>query len=333
LSNIAVHFERFRFESVGIRLIPSQATSTAGRVYAAVDYDYDDAPAITKGQLMSNRTVQEVPVWDELRMVLDPTQLHPDNALKYVSSVSRSNFIEPRTAFCGFLMIAMDTPTANLQFDLEVTYDVILELPVLEAGSALDSVALGSAISLDILTPTLINSSPTTYGVTLADKLAKPSPLSKLKVVDSASAGSDRTLRWSGLQGYDIPPGNIVLDLAEMPHNRGTITMDGRATSAAASPNALAATNSLKPSFQIFDSLGYFLGAEDQITKNVVKAMSPGVGSFPATTGSPVEFVLKIAAKALFERFANARYLLPLLSATTKVDNPGTILGGWQVEL
>lgn len=130
LSGIATNYERYRFISTNFRFVPSSPTTTAGRFYAAIDYDYDDLPAGSKSSLMTNSTAVEVPVWMEASLKALPAQLHRDQPYKYVSTNTRSNFVEPRTAYCGFLMCAFDTPTANLVYDVWVDYTVEFQLPV-----------------------------------------------------------------------------------------------------------------------------------------------------------------------------------------------------------
>lgn len=130
LSNIAPSFERFRFTNVVFRFVPSSPTTTAGRFYAAFDYDYDDPVATSKQGLMSNASAVEVPVWMETSLTLKANELHRDQPFKYVSTNSRNNYVEPRTAYCGYLMCAFDTPTANLLYDLWIDYTVEFQLPV-----------------------------------------------------------------------------------------------------------------------------------------------------------------------------------------------------------
>jgi len=128
---MAPSYERYKFHSLAFELVSSQATSTAGRVYAAVDYDWDDEVPATKAQLMGNLSAQEAPVWSNLKISTDSSQLHRDMPYKYVNLGQRVSS-EPRTSYAGFLIIGFDTPTANCRFDMFVTYDVTFEVPVFE---------------------------------------------------------------------------------------------------------------------------------------------------------------------------------------------------------
>jgi len=130
LSHIAVCYERFRFNSLKVEFMPSQSASTAGRYYAAIDYDYDDNPASTKAELMGNLSCVEAPVWQPMTLVANKASLTRDLPYRYVSNTQRTAFVENRTAYSGFLMIGFDTPTANCIVDVWVEYDVEFVTPV-----------------------------------------------------------------------------------------------------------------------------------------------------------------------------------------------------------
>lgn len=130
LSRIAPCYERFRFNKVKFHFIPSQPTSTAGRFYAAVDYDYDDLVANTKAELMGNATSVEAAVWQECELVCNPQALNRDLPYRYVSSTGRTSYVEQRTAYSGFMMCAFDTTVGSLLMDIWVEYEVELVTPV-----------------------------------------------------------------------------------------------------------------------------------------------------------------------------------------------------------
>lgn len=130
LSQIAPAFERFRFNNLKFDFIPGQSTNTAGRYYAAVDYDYDDAVATTKATLMGNMTSVEASIWQTVSMTCDPKALNRDLPYRYVSCTTRGQYVENRTAFSGYLIVAFDTPVAQCLVDIWVEYDVELTTPV-----------------------------------------------------------------------------------------------------------------------------------------------------------------------------------------------------------
>jgi len=138
LSNIAVNFERFTFAKLVFHFVPNQSASTAGRFYAAIDYDYDDIPYSDKNYLMANRTSLSVPCWSEATLTCDPAAMHADQASKYVSASSRGNYVEPRTAFCGFLLLGFDS-SSQCTFDVTAEYVVPLSVPELAAHPAVET--------------------------------------------------------------------------------------------------------------------------------------------------------------------------------------------------
>lgn len=137
LSTIANSYERYRFRSLKIDLISSQASTASGRVYMAWDYDYDDPPAGTKQGFMSNRLAKEGGVWMSLGLSVDCVEAHRDMAWKYCTAAHRSD-PEPRTAYIGYLLLGADTGSAVAVYnwDLWVTYDVEFELPCLDIDLA-----------------------------------------------------------------------------------------------------------------------------------------------------------------------------------------------------
>jgi len=125
LSGIARLYEKFRFSKLSFSLVSSNPTSTAGKVYMAVDYDYDDDVASSKVNLLTNHTVVQTSVWNDCSLEVDARLMNQNMDWRYtVASAHRSGAIEPRTTFGGFLMAATDGASATCTFDLWVSYDV-----------------------------------------------------------------------------------------------------------------------------------------------------------------------------------------------------------------
>lgn len=129
LSHVAVKYERFRFHSLTLTLTAYAPTTQAGRVYMAVDYDFDDQVPSSKVAVLQNRSTCEGSIWESVSLRADPSALMADQPWKFCSSATRFNYVEPRTAFCGFVIIGIDTSVADTKFDLTVEYDVELQLP------------------------------------------------------------------------------------------------------------------------------------------------------------------------------------------------------------
>lgn len=152
LSALAVNFEKYHFNSLSFELVPSSPATVPGRVYMAIDYDYNDNPSVSKVQLTANRSCVSGSVWQSLMLRADSKAMHSDMPQKYTSISSRPNFIDPRTAYCGFLLIAVESTTTNVNFDLRVTYDVSLYLPQLESNALKDGTLIAPAAVADVTT-------------------------------------------------------------------------------------------------------------------------------------------------------------------------------------
>lgn len=304
LSGIAVNYERFKFNAVGLRLIPSQATTTPGRVYLAADYDYDDAVPTSKIALMSNRTVAEAPVWQEVRIHLDPKQLHPDMPFKYVSTTSRGNYVEPRTAFCGYVMVAFDSSQANLLFDIEVSYDVTLSVPVYDANLAGDSLPTAGGVDTT-MSPTSQVSGMNYYNPAT---VSGPSPIPTVipgsgnaPVLPIAGAALAATAR-------------LAIDLAKV-GRRGNLGSKHRYRAAGLTPVGHVTTNEPKSVLQLFDSLGTYLGTattDDHLASGVDGGISAKDAGW-ATVNEALDVALGVSLPSLFTKYPALRYAVPLL--------------------
>lgn len=307
LSGIATNYERFRFNGLSIRLIPSQSATTAGRAYAAVDYDFDDPVPTTKAELMGNLDHAEAQVWDTIILRVDAQRMHADMPYKYVSLVSRGNYIEPRTAFCGFLLFAVDSPTSSIQYDLEVSYDVELVTPVVEDNGASSSEP-GSMITDTRSFPTV--------GVSGGGYMGEILPL-----CSQLAATAVRYVR-PGVQGVPelLLPGAIsaaaaeqAIDLSLLPRNKGALSMVFSESRAATTPATMATSNSNNVRGAFYDALGAVvanLGPADTITSG---GAAPSGGAVWSTSGGALRHTLKIALAALFTTYPTAKYFVPLL--------------------
>lgn len=130
LSQTANLFEQYRFVKVVVRVVPTQATSVAGRCYLAVDLDIDDSVPVSAQQLMSNKYAVEGPMWQAMELACPGVDLMRDMPWKYCSAQHRVN-PEPRTAYCGFLCFGATSPTAGT-WDLWIEYDVEFRSPCLD---------------------------------------------------------------------------------------------------------------------------------------------------------------------------------------------------------
>jgi hypothetical protein len=133
LSNVAQCFEKYKFQKCEFTLISAQATTSAGRVYLAADPDWDDPVPPNKTAFMGLSTAVEAGVWETLTLKIPIKRFNEGFPWRYCNSSNRIGTGEPRTAFCGFMVIATDIPaTVNYTWDLWVDYTVELSMPTME---------------------------------------------------------------------------------------------------------------------------------------------------------------------------------------------------------
>jgi hypothetical protein len=313
LSGIARNFERFRFHNLSFELVTSQPSTTPGRVYMAIDYDYDDSPSVTKAQLMANHSAVEGPVWQNLKLVADPKSLHRDQPFKYVSTISRPNFVEARTAYCGFLIIAFDCPqTANV-FDLKVSYDVEFENPVLETDTTY--VSTGTRNSTTALS--------STQG---ANYISVPSPLA-----GSTASTTPTPIVQAGTPFVPSLIGTVLAAPVTFPfaidtknNSTGTVAIEEQFTSSTQSPTTML-SNGANSDAAVFDSNGTFLGLITSLSATALRRLTgTDQTSAPGTIGSVMKSVVNLAMPQLLAQVPTARYIAPFLTSTASLGAAGT---------
>lgn len=132
LSLIAAAYEKYRFEDLSFELVPRNPTSAAGAVYMALDYDWDDTPATTLNELMSNRGAVNSDVWTPCKLRVDIPRLNEDVPWRYVADFPRTESSQ-RMVYGGFLMVGIAGTAATVSFDLFVQYRIRFSLPALHS--------------------------------------------------------------------------------------------------------------------------------------------------------------------------------------------------------
>lgn len=329
LSGIAPSYERFTFRNLKLHFIPSQATSTAGRYYVAVDYDYDDSVSQSKVQLMGNMTAAEAPVWQSMDLTLDRALLHQDMPAKYVNLLTRNNFIEPRTAYCGFVMVAFDTPVANCLIDMWVEYDIELISPVSDFA-ALQNNLTDAAIS-DATTTIAVGSGfagncqwgsdlPPAGNAGPVQVLIPGTPAAP--VANIVHAGG--TLLINAL--------DRILDLGRA--GLGTLILRGIQTVTGAAPNVVIGTQQLRMDANVCDSTGKVLGNLMDAGTGAVQTVGMDGTNVAAigTNGAAFVAAITVPLALLYAKYASARYIVPYYRSQL-VIGAGTNAFGFQYEV
>lgn len=141
LSGIALNYEKYRFEALRFDVVPRNPSSLAGALYAGIDYDWDDIPAATEGQLMSNRGAISSDIWTKVSVPVDCARINQDMPYRYVAASAKGDSAQ-RQVFAGYFMIGIAGTAATVSFDIFVDYTVRLSLPALHTVDESGAVAL-----------------------------------------------------------------------------------------------------------------------------------------------------------------------------------------------
>jgi len=319
LSGMAKCYERFRFHSLKFEFVPSNATTTAGRYYAAVDYDYDDAVALSQQNFMANVTAVEAPVWQSSSMSCDPNALHRDMPYRFVSFTQRGLNVESRTMFGGYLMIGFHTPTTGCLIDIWVEYDIELVTPVLDEDIIQDVPISQSTAVTDLTTA----SGAVYWGPqNITDTFAGNGPVTK---VSSGVAGCPNFSLSLGGSLQQLKDG---LDISKMDF-KGALRMVAQAAIAGVTPASIIGTNLLNTVVAIFDSFGSYLGVVHSMPRTITTA-GPVTQSELSTAGKYARWDINLPLKDFKTYYPTARYLVPYFFSAVAALGAGYQSFGFQ---
>lgn len=309
LCNIAVGFERFRFNKLHFDFIPGQSTATAGRFYAAVDYDYDDEPAASKASLMGNMTAVESAVWQPCRLNADPKSLNRDMPYRHVSCNTRGLFIEGRTTYAGFLEVGFDTTVQNCLMDLWVEYEVELVTPTTE-GFIFQQLDYPLA------------SVNATSGIATAIGTGFAGPVLPSR---SAPGPGPITITLGGSNGVPlfnrtVGGGNITLPYAldtKAARGREMLELFTRFNVTGVQPNLTLGADEADVRWGVYDTKGVYLGDVNNVTTAKTSIGPPtGTGGGP---GSYIYHIIGVAMNELVRTYVPARYVVPCIIALNAI--------------
>lgn len=329
LSGLAELYERFRFEQCTFRLISSMPTTTAGRVYMSVDYDFDDPCCSTKQAMMSYRSCAEGPVWEDLVLTCDPRGMHDDGRLKYVSTVSRTNSIEPRTAYAGYLIVALDS-TVACTFDLEVTYTVHLSIPELPSTSGADTFGVTDPVAVANVTQALSGSNCICH---IDQNLTNTGPAVKIVV---PGTGNTPLLPVGSPGTQSVPMAYDIRSLVASAARTATFAHATKFSVTGSTPaNLLGAIG--RPDMNIYNAAGALIGVASTLVPSFLSAIGAETASQMATSGASLRSLAKLKIADLVAACAadlggGAAYLVPLLTSANAYG-AGAMKSGHQYEL
>jgi hypothetical protein len=330
LSGIATNYERYRFNKLKIDVIPSSNATISGRQYLAIDYDYDDAPANTKAGIMSNRTAAEAQIWQEVSVTADPKELNRDLPYRYVSSGSKMNAVEPRTAYSGFFLFATDSPTAGLVFDFWVDYQVELLVPVIESTVGVDNFTGYTAPPASTVLSPVGTGYANVFGGTVGNVLQN------IMAVTPGSPIMDVVTGQSGVPVLPIAINGTIanairaLDISGS-GGRGSLSLLTKFSVTGSAPGSVASTG---PTISggAFDSKGTYLGDLTSAALKSVRTVGSELNTTWATLGANLLASMAFTIPNLLALYPTARFLVPYINSGTTLG-AGTLGHGFKFEL
>lgn len=317
LGNIAAAYERYAFKALKFHVVPSAPTTTPGRYYMSVDYDYDDPVPTTKQGMMGNRQAVEAPAWQECTLECDPRELHRDMPSKYINVSGRNNFVEARTSYAGFLIIGMDVPSTYVTWDLWVEYDIDLFIPTGDLLSLQDSFS-GAAT----LPTAAVTSAVGTGYAGLPPISSVPGPV---RVV-IPGAGDTPILRCP-IGGAYINATQAI-DLATC-NGRGSIDFEVRVDGQSTSPSSELSTKNTAGEVMLFDNAGTYLGYISSTIQRIIGVQNPGSIT---VAGAAWFTIFSSSVAALYAAYSKVRYAAILVNGSA-ASGSGNWIGGFRYQV
>lgn len=307
LAQVAVSYEMYRFTDLKFEMVSSSPTTYPGRVYAAVDYDFDDPVASGPSAMLANQTSVSLPVWESGALKVDIPALNRAQPARYVISAKRVD-PEPRTTMGGFLMVGGSGLTSGAVLDLWVSYSVELSVP-----QANDTVWVEQSVASNTYQPH--NGSGMNEPIFARVSGSPPAP--NLEVVTPGEGTTPAMQVLTKAATTAVKLGSILTE---------SVDLVGRFVETAVTPaNVLLKSPKFDASINGPD--GAVLGMLSDLPLNKATA-GPVNGVSINTAGAALEFVRTVALKELRKAFPLAAYLVPFITGTTAALTSGTMTAG-----
>lgn len=130
LSTLARSYESYRFEKLSVMYETQSATTGAGKILLAVDYDASDAAPTTKQQAMAYRSSVSCPVWSDCEHVSLPEDLNKRKTY-YVRNGALDANQDIKLYDVGNLFVCSQGGIASAMGEIYIDYAVRLMTPQL----------------------------------------------------------------------------------------------------------------------------------------------------------------------------------------------------------
>lgn len=287
LSSQAVGWEKYRFTKLKIELIPGNPSTLPGRVYAMIDYDYDDDVPTSMDGMAACYGLKTSDVWQPLTMEVDCARMSEGMPTRYVTGPSRINGVEPRTVYGGYFFLACQGTTTACTWDMFVSYTCELKIPQGFAQSTPSSII-----------PRTVPLAAVPAGNYYPVSLSASGPVA----VQMSGAGSVPSLTIPG--GVGSIAGYGVLNTTE--YRRGRVIFEPKIASNVGTP----ATNvpSLACEAWAFDAIGNYLGVATPVAA-AGAPLAAAVSTAWATAAADLKTSWDIPLSALYAAYPAMVYL------------------------
>jgi hypothetical protein len=290
LSNIAPCYEKYRIRRLTFNLISGAPTSASGLIYLAIDTDPTDPAPTTVGDLMGNVMSAAGNVWQGVSLVADSRMLMAGVDWRYTAG--RVN--EPRTTYCGQLLIAASGLDVVRSLTLEAHYELEFAVEQTPAGG-------------------MQTASQAVYGVSNASSVSGISLSTGL--VGAVMSGQGAPMLVGGPTWYGgIAP--YAFDIGSL--RKGTIVHEATTAKSSASPTTLLSGASID--LALYDWAGHFLGYGSSLA---ACDTTRGCSDFTAldSVGAIAKMTQSVILSRLIALLPSVRYLAPLLIQTVTGDS------------
>jgi len=287
LSAQASCWEKYRFTKLNFELVPGNPTTYAGRIYAMIDYDYDDIVPASMVDMGASYGLVTKDVWQPFRLEVDCGRMNSGMQYRYVSAADRINGVEPRTVFGGYAFFAAQGTNVACTWDVFVDYEVELTIPQQPAGAA-----QGTLVPRTVP----LNAVPSgNYYI------IQPSATSlSLPTVVSGSTGVPALV--NGLTSY---LGANVLDIGA--YRKGKFEIDTTITGNVGTPATLVPSCALEG--HVFDDAGTFLSYLSTSGAATGTSMAAQASTAWATAAAPLATTVFVNLATLFATYTRAKYM------------------------
>jgi len=285
LAGVAQRFERYRFDKVSIHLVSSQPTTATGRIYIGFEPDWQDPVPTTKEGLMGLAQATSASAFGDVHMDLDMKHINATLPWRYCNPVSSSVFEEPRMTYAGFFVFGIETPTANLSWDLWIDYVVELTEPTSELLAE-----AFSAVTTESVVPSSWSGS-WWYSPTMSNLAG-----SSVRVVSTAARNI--------ITGFTQ---SLAIELPKTGTIKYTEDMAKNGVAPATTANDYSPTSDLS----VYDARGSFLGWVSTATAHVYRTVGAATGAGLAALGGSLRAQVSAAVADIYATFPLAAFVVP----------------------